>query len=49
MACSICDDSGWVCENHPDQPWDNTSQRADARELRPGHAVRGLQSERRDR
>lgn len=21
-ACPLCDDSGWVCEAHPDQPWD---------------------------
>ncbi|PAY05385.1 hypothetical protein CK489_28765 [Bradyrhizobium sp. UFLA03-84] len=20
-ACILCDDTGWVCENHPDQPW----------------------------
>jgi hypothetical protein len=19
--CSRCDDTGWVCENHPDRPW----------------------------
>ena len=22
MPCKICDDAGWVCENHPDLPWD---------------------------
>jgi hypothetical protein len=22
MACLLCDDTGWVCEVHPDQPWD---------------------------
>ena len=21
-ACTICSDSGWVCERHPDRPWD---------------------------
>jgi hypothetical protein len=21
MKCLVCEDSGWVCENHPDQPW----------------------------
>jgi hypothetical protein len=21
MTCLVCDDTGWVCENHPDQPW----------------------------
>jgi hypothetical protein len=20
-ACRRCDDSRWVCENHPDRPW----------------------------
>lgn len=19
--CILCDDTGWVCENHQDQPW----------------------------
>ena len=22
MKCAICDDCGWVCEDHPDAPWD---------------------------
>ena len=22
MNCFRCEDSGWVCENHPDRPWD---------------------------
>ena len=22
MACTVCDDTGWVCENHPDHPSD---------------------------
>jgi hypothetical protein len=21
MKCLVCEDSGWVCENHRDQPW----------------------------
>ncbi|MCP2106688.1 hypothetical protein M2202_007532 [Bradyrhizobium japonicum] len=21
-TCVSCDDLGWVCENHPDRPWD---------------------------
>src|SRR6478752_1743148 len=21
MKCLVCEDCGWVCENHPDQPW----------------------------
>jgi hypothetical protein len=20
--CSVCEDSGWVCEGHPDRPWE---------------------------
>jgi hypothetical protein len=30
VRCPICDNTGWVCENHPDRPWRGTSQRADA-------------------
>ena len=30
MACLVCDNTGWVCEEHPDRPWRGTSQRADA-------------------
>jgi hypothetical protein len=22
MKCLVCEDTGWVCENHPDQPWE---------------------------
>jgi hypothetical protein len=22
MTCQLCDDTGWVCEVHPDQPWE---------------------------
>lgn len=28
--CKICDDTGWVCENHDDRPWNGGSKRADA-------------------
>jgi len=21
MKCLFCENTGWVCENHPDQPW----------------------------
>ena len=28
--CNNCDDTGWVCEGHPDRPWDGGSSRADA-------------------
>ena len=30
MMCTMCDGTGWVCENHPDRPWRGTSERADA-------------------
>jgi hypothetical protein len=22
MKCALCEDCGWVCESHPDQPWE---------------------------
>jgi hypothetical protein len=22
MKCSLCEDCGWVCEEHPGRPWD---------------------------
>ncbi|SHG50668.1 zinc finger domain-containing protein, LSD1 subclass [Bradyrhizobium erythrophlei] len=22
VKCSLCEDCGWVCESHPDKPWD---------------------------
>jgi hypothetical protein len=22
MTCLLCDDTGWVCEAHQDQPWE---------------------------
>lgn len=25
MSCNNCADSGWVCENHADRPWDGVS------------------------
>ena len=28
--CPICDDKGWVCENHRDKPWGEFSDRPDA-------------------
>ena len=30
MACLVCDNTGWVWENHPDRPWRGNSQRVDA-------------------
>jgi hypothetical protein len=28
--CEVCDDAGWVCEDHLDKGWAGTSTRADA-------------------
>lgn len=28
--CRVCDDGGWVCENHQGKPWEGTSSREDA-------------------
>jgi hypothetical protein len=28
--CVICDNTGWVCENHRDRPWKGSSDREDA-------------------
>jgi hypothetical protein len=22
MKCALCEDSGWVCEDHPKRPWE---------------------------
>jgi hypothetical protein len=22
MTCGLCENTGWVCENHPGKPWD---------------------------
>jgi hypothetical protein len=30
MPCLACDNTGWVCEEHPDRPWRGTSERTDA-------------------
>jgi hypothetical protein len=30
MACAVCDDTGWVCEAHPDRPAGMFSERAEA-------------------
>ncbi len=29
-TCKNCDDTGWVCENHADKPWEGESGRNDA-------------------
>ena len=29
--CTNCDDTGWVCENHPDRPSRGFSEREDAK------------------
>jgi len=28
--CQFCDNTGWVCENHPDKPSGDFSDRSDA-------------------
>lgn len=28
--CPNCDDTGWVCEGHPNKPWAGVSSRNDA-------------------
>ena len=30
MACDLCDDTGWVCEDHGDRPLKGDSSRTDA-------------------
>jgi hypothetical protein len=30
MACDLCDDTGWVCEDHGDRPLKDDSDRVDA-------------------
>lgn len=27
VPCSNCDDTGWVCEAHPDKPWDGSPRK----------------------
>ena len=36
LRCENCDDTGLVCENHPDRPFTLGSKRADACECGPG-------------
>ena len=38
--CNVCDNSGWVCENHPDKPWAGFSERSDACDCGAGMACR---------
>jgi len=30
VDCAWCDNTGWVCEDHPNRPWLGISSRADA-------------------
>jgi hypothetical protein len=30
MRCEVCDDTGWVCEDHGDRPLKGDSKRGDA-------------------
>lgn len=39
MTCSVCDNKGWVCENHPDRPSKITSESGRCLRLRRRHAV----------
>jgi hypothetical protein len=34
--CPVCDDTGWVCENHPQRPFAMFSARVDACECGAG-------------
>jgi hypothetical protein len=36
QRCEFCDDTGWVCENHPDRPWRGFTSRIDACECGAG-------------
>jgi hypothetical protein len=38
MACKICNDTGWVCDRHPDRPYAIFSERWDACDCAPGRA-----------
>lgn len=40
MTCNLCEDTGWVCENHADTPWDGLHLR------RRWDALPHMQSER---
>jgi hypothetical protein len=31
QPCPVCNNTGWVCENYPDRPYELFSERADAR------------------
>jgi hypothetical protein len=28
--CAFCDNTGWMCEDHPEKPWGGFSRRSDA-------------------
>ena len=34
-TCSRCEDSGWVCEDHPERPWDGRMRAAAVAPARP--------------
>jgi hypothetical protein len=36
MACDLCDDTGWVCEDHGDRPLKGDSNHTDACSFGPG-------------
>ncbi len=33
VVCDICKDEGWVCEEHPDQPWGTTEHEKEVARL----------------
>ena len=39
--CSHCNDEGWVCENHPDVPWEGGSATCCAKEGKPWNCGAG--------
>jgi hypothetical protein len=50
MICTVCEDSGWVCENHPYLPWGRARTLANAAALAclAPDAIRAMPKYRRD-
>lgn len=38
--CFLCDGTGWVCENHPEQPWGGMTSTREACECGAGAPCR---------
>jgi hypothetical protein len=46
--CEVCGGARWVCEDHPDKPWDGASDREGCLPLRRRrNSVLGVQSDHR--